>query len=243
MATTTKNTKKTNDSTPSAMLRNYAKNRNVHNLALKRRSGGAASITRAKMTGAKAKAPGKEQPFAVTVSASQAAQSTTSELAEDAPASAPPEGPKGRRKGAKRGKAGTAAARGAAATPAGRPARDPRLPQAGTTLKKLDRQGAVRCECLVADDGIKYNGATYRSLSAAAVAAAKDLGIGGAQNGYVFWGLVKPARTAGADPLTRLQRSWERYSSLARSLVQTVTEGRRPEVVAAIEHHRTIELV
>jgi hypothetical protein len=69
--------------------------------------------------------------------------------------------------------------------------RDSRLPAPGTVLKKLDRHGAVRCECKVTDAGIVYKGETFRSLSAAAMAAAKDLGTKGAVNGFLFWGLIK----------------------------------------------------
>jgi hypothetical protein len=58
-------------------------------------------------------------------------------------------------------------------------------------LKKLDRSGAVRCECKVTETGFRYNGEDYRSLSAAAMAAAKDLGIAGSQNGFLFWGIIK----------------------------------------------------
>jgi hypothetical protein len=71
-------------------------------------------------------------------------------------------------------------------------ARDPRLPEPGTVVQKKDRQGTVRCECTVEQDGIRYQGTLYRSLSAAAMAASKDMGLGGrAQNGYLFWNLIK----------------------------------------------------
>jgi len=75
------------------------------------------------------------------------------------------------------------AAASAPATP------DARLPPPGTLLQKLDRHGAVRCECTIGEDGIQYAGQTYRSLSGAAMAAAKDLGLANkTQNGYAFWG-------------------------------------------------------
>jgi uncharacterized membrane protein len=54
---------------------------------------------------------------------------------------------------------------------------DARLPAPGTLLQKRDRHGAVRCECTVEADGIRYAGKIYKSLSAAAMAAAKDLGL------------------------------------------------------------------
>lgn len=92
--------------------------------------------------------------------------------------------------------------------------RDARLPAPGTVLEKRDRHGVVRCACRIEEDGIRYEGTLYRSLSAAALAAAKDQGLKGrAQNGFVFWGLTKPARTI--DPLSALGRAWERYASIA----------------------------
>ena len=74
-------------------------------------------------------------------------------------------------------------------------AADPRLPAVGTVLQKRDRHGAVRCECTVVEDGgIRYAGKLYSSLSGAAMAAAKDLGLASTTaNGFSFWGLAKPA--------------------------------------------------
>ncbi len=124
----------------------------------------------------------------------------------------------------------------AAAAPTAERARDPRLPPPGTVIKKVDRHGAVRCECRIEDDGIHYCGKIYRSLSAAAMAAAKDLGLANkTQNGWNFWGLTKPARHAG-DPLAALDRAWERYRGRATSLVKSgVTGENRDQVRAAIE--------
>ena len=81
--------------------------------------------------------------------------------------------------------------------------RDPRLPAPGTVLRKLDRAGAVRCECKVTDSGITYKGQEFRSLSAAAMAAAKDLGIAGSQNGYLFWSLIKQKSRAQRNAESR----------------------------------------
>ena len=81
----------------------------------------------------------------------------------------------------------------------------------------------------------------YRSLSAAAGAAAADLGIKGAQNRYIFWGLSKPAR-AGEDPLARLQKSWDRYEACARTVIATAPAERKPDLFAAIERHRSVEI-
>ncbi len=78
-------------------------------------------------------------------------------------------------------------------TPALR-AHDPRLPATGTVIIKRDRLGAERCRCTVVEAGVKYAGTTYKTISAAAMAAAKDLGLASkSQDGYAFWGLKKNA--------------------------------------------------
>jgi hypothetical protein len=60
----------------------------------------------------------------------------------------------------------------------------------GKVIQKVSR-GKVRCECKVTLNGIFYNGKTYRSLSGAAMAAAKDLGMRStALNGWAFWGVT-----------------------------------------------------
>jgi hypothetical protein len=122
------------------------------------------------------------------------------------------------------------------------PARDPRLPEPGAILRRRDRSGNVRCACTINADGVDYAGSTYRSLSAAACAAAKDLGIKGAQNGYVFWGLVKAARATPQAPLVRLQKSWERYSSCVRALVGAISDDEKREVLMALGRHREAAL-
>ena len=115
--------------------------------------------------------------------------------------------------------------------------RDPRLPPPGTVIEKRDRHGAVRCKCIVEEDGVRYDGKLHRSLSAAAMAAAKDLGIGGrTQNGYTFFGLSKPPRHA-ADPLEALGRAWERYHERAASVVGSVKDEDRERVGKLIEKH------
>ena len=112
---------------------------------------------------------------------------------------------------------------------------DPRLPAVGTVIQKRDRHGAIRCECTVEPDGIRYSGALYRSISSAALAAAKDLGRRNqSENGYVFWGLVKPSRPAG-DPIPAFERAWERYLVRAEALVRSgVTEANRTKLATAI---------
>jgi hypothetical protein len=87
---------------------------------------------------------------------------------------------------------------------------DHRLPQVPTTLVRRDRHGVVQCECTVGPNGILYNGRTYRSLSGAASAASKDLGMNPVVNGFVFFHLAKPARGRVSD-VERLQRIGKRY--------------------------------
>jgi hypothetical protein len=118
---------------------------------------------------------------------------------------------------------------------------DPRLPPPGTLLQKLDRHGKVRCECTVEESGFRYAGELYRSLSAAAMAAAKDLGLNNrTQNGFAFWGITKPSRRP-SDPLTALERSWERYQRSAEALVKDgVTQENRSQVAAAIGKHAQV---
>jgi len=121
------------------------------------------------------------------------------------------------------------------------PTPDPRLPAAGTVLQKRDRHGAVRCECTIEEGGVRYAGKVYHSLSAAAMAAAKDLGLNNkTQNGFTFWGLSKPPRRT-SDPLVALDRAWERYHGNVEALVKDgVTDENRSKVVAAIRKHAQV---
>lgn len=96
--------------------------------------------------------------------------------------------------------------------------RDRRLPPVGTAIVKRDRYGASRCECTVEETGIRYDGVVYRSLSAAATAAAAHLGIKGNVNGFVFWGLTKPGRT-GRNPTEVVQALGARYRQRVEALL------------------------
>lgn len=118
---------------------------------------------------------------------------------------------------------------------------DPRLPGPGTLLQKRDRHGAVRCECTVEEGGIRYAGKAYRSLSSAAMAAAKDLGLNNkTQNGFTFWGISKPPRRS-SDPLEALERAWERYHGNVAALVKEgVTDENRSKVVSTIRKHAQV---
>jgi hypothetical protein len=134
-----------------------------------------------------------------------------------------------------------APAKAASSAPAAPRTPDPRLPAVGTLLQKRDRHGAVRCECTVEGGGIRYAGKVYRSLSAAAMAAAKDLGLNNkTQNGFAFWGLSKPPRRP-SDPLVALDHAWERYHGNVEALVKVgVTDENRSNVVAAIRKHAQV---
>ncbi len=116
--------------------------------------------------------------------------------------------------------------------------RDPRLPAPGTVLQKKDRQGNVRCECTVEEDGIRFKGTIYRSLSAAAMAASKDMGLGGrAQNGFLFWGLVKQGPRE-KDPVAALEHAWERYRARAEGILKAgVTDENRAKVLSTVKKH------
>lgn len=119
---------------------------------------------------------------------------------------------------------------------------DPRLPAPGALIQKIDRHGAARCECTVEEGGnIRYAGKTYRSLSAAAMAAAKDLGlVNKTQNGWTFWGLAKPPRRS-SDPLIALERTWERYHNSVEALVKDgVTDENRSQLVSVIRKHAQV---
>ena len=120
------------------------------------------------------------------------------------------------------------------------PTPDPRLPAPGTVLQKRDRHGAVRCECSIEEGGIHYAGKMFRSLSSAAMAAAKDLGMNNkTQNGFTFWGLSKPPRRS-SDPLEVLERAWERYRNVEALVKDGVTDENRSKVVAAIRTHAQV---
>jgi hypothetical protein len=72
------------------------------------------------------------------------------------------------------------------------PGRDPRLPKAGTVLRKV--HGGQEHAVTVLDDGFEYGGATYKTLSAVARAI-----TGSGWNGFLFFGLTSRARKGGAQ--------------------------------------------
>lgn len=76
------------------------------------------------------------------------------------------------------------------------------LPPPGTVLRKYDRNGAVRCEAVVGQNGqVIYRGVTYSSISAAAKVAAGDIGLAARScDGYAFFGLKGRADAAPRTP-------------------------------------------
>lgn len=117
--------------------------------------------------------------------------------------------------------------------------RDPRLPPPGTVLVKRNKAAEERCRCTVTAEGVEYAGKLYSSLSAAGSAAATDLGLKGAINGYIFWGLTKtaPAKRSAKAKTSGLQKLWDRYIEAAKAAVSKATDDTRAEVQAELEKH------
>lgn len=109
------------------------------------------------------------------------------------------------------------------------------LPPPGTVLRKVDRNGAVRCEAVVGENGqVIYRGVAYSSISAAAKVASADIGLAARScDGYAFFGLKnrsdapraprpaaapRPASAATALPLP-LPVSWDDLPSAAAPAV------------------------
>ena len=105
-------------------------------------------------------------------------------------------------------------------------------------IEKRDRHGAVRCTCTVEQGGVRYAGTLYGSISSAALAAANDLGLKNkTQNGFIFWGIVKPTRPAG-EPVAALEEAWQRYRSRAQALVDAgLDEAARTDAATLLGQH------
>lgn len=102
-------------------------------------------------------------------------------------------------------------------------AADTRMPAVGTVLRKT--KGETVLEATVTAEGVLFDGATYRSLSAAAVAAAAKLGLcSKAQNGFAFWGLLpkgeRKPRAAKAPTPGDLQALEERLAKAKEKVAQ-----------------------
>lgn len=108
---------------------------------------------------------------------------------------------------------------------------DPRLPPVGTKIEKKDRNGTVRCTCKVLDGGrIEYDGKEFASISAAALAAAKDLGLTNkTYNGFTFWGLDTAKRPA-KDPVEGLNAAWAKFEAAFCRANVAATDANRDEI-------------
>lgn len=127
------------------------------------------------------------------------------------------------------------------ATTEGAATNDSRMPAIGTVLQKRNRKGTLRCECEVVEGGVRYGGTVYRSLSSAAVAAAKDLGLAAkAMNGFTFWGVTRPARPA-TDPLGGLERAWNKYQARLEGVLERAKAGEHKEpALTLLERHARV---
>ena len=126
--------------------------------------------------------------------------------------------------------------------PSGPRERDPRLPAVGTVIVKKDRHGTERVRCTIVEGGVEYAGTIYKSISSAAMAAAKDLGLASkTQDGYAFWGLKKATTrtTSKKDPVEGLQKAWDRYCERAAAAVKDAAGEDRPKVQGALQQHLT----
>jgi hypothetical protein len=85
--------------------------------------------------------------------------------------------------------------------------------------------------------GIRYREVLYRSLSAAASAAATDLGLKPVQNGFVFWSVSK-AGLASRNPVEYARLLAERYRTRVQQLLhQTRSDDDRLRLRGEIEAH------
>lgn len=131
----------------------------------------------------------------------------------------------------------------AASAEAGEPEQEETPLTPGTVLQKRDRHGMLRCECVVVEGGYRFEGTVYKSLSAAALAAAKSLGLTSKSiNGNLFWGISKPARAA-ANPLASLERAWNSYQTRLEAALESAkaSEDREPALSTLERHSRILQ--
>ncbi len=101
-----------------------------------------------------------------------------------------------------------------------------RLPPVGTVIEKRDRKGQLRASCKVVEgERVEYAG-KVTSISGAAVAAARDLGLQTKTlNGWTWWdGLDARAprprkEKAPKDHTEGLGKAWGRYAALVRAAI------------------------
>jgi len=61
--------------------------------------------------------------------------------------------------------------------------------------------------------------------------------LGRAQNGYLFWGIIKqPARES--DPVAALDRAWERYEARAKGILESsLADETKATVLSTVRKH------
>ncbi len=116
------------------------------------------------------------------------------------------------------------------------------LPPLGSVIQKRDRKGELRCECKVVEGGIEYNRVTYKSLSSAALAASKDLGLGASTlDGWAWWGLKTKSSSAGPrapkanNAATALERAFAKYRDKAAAVVQSAAGDDRTTILNTLK--------
>lgn len=125
------------------------------------------------------------------------------------------------------------------ATKASAPRGTQRLPPVGTVIVKKDRHGTERARCTVVDGGVEFDGTVYKSISAAAMAAAKALGLNSKSlDGYAWFGLKSAPRAASKrDATIALLRAFERYHERVATAAKVDDAEQRIKVQEAIRQH------
>jgi len=125
--------------------------------------------------------------------------------------------------------------------------RDPRLPKSGTTLKRRIRTGDL-LELEVGENFFLYQGASFRTISGATKAACEEHAMK-PQNGYLFWGLVKPTRRPAGEreaslvpaelAIVGLEGAWKRYHRLLQAVAMNIAKTLDPQgALAKIDGHQ-----
>jgi len=119
------------------------------------------------------------------------------------------------------------------------------LPPVGTVLQnKNARTGETRAECRIVEGGVEYKGQLYKSLSAAAIAASRDLGNTTKQtSGPKFWGLVDKGEFTSRTPLVKaldfeaLDAAWTRYRDRMAGALQSASDDDKAKLREALLAH------
>jgi hypothetical protein len=108
---------------------------------------------------------------------------------------------------------------------------DARMPPVGTVIQKRDRAGAIRCECTIVDGGVEYKDRRYTSLSSAAVAASKDLGLTAKTlDGWAWWGLKVRTAPVNRSGVAALTRTFEKYRERVSAILQGAAADNRAKL-------------